>query len=515
MCNGPVRARRTVRPPKDIADEADGAHGCHGARDDGRGRCRKRAAVDGRAAGAISVRLRAGAGPSRTRRRGLRLQQPPVANHQRPIAGRQRRREWDGDRVLVGLGPGQCECGRPRLFLRAPLVARGRISPQRSVVRQSRTRRAAPRGAVTRRRLESERRVRPPEWLLPMSFALAYFAGAELSQLLSVKPGNFATLWPPSGLYVAALLVTPPRQWPQFMVAAALANSASDAFHGRTMWVSASFWLANTLEAGTAAWLLRSLFPSPFRLDRLKSVLGLAWVCGLVSVPVGAVLGALTLRSAFGTPFADAWLACWIADVVGIIVFAPLVLAFKDGWEVPPVWPSLWRMIEAGLFLVTTALVVAVVFGVVPGRPVKFALYPCLLWGAVRFGLRGASSGLALATVLAVSFTLSEWGAFSSADLPPLSGMHVVQLFLGVTAVSFLALAAVIVERDDGSRELGRLYDKVRQSEKELRDAIDTIPTGVGAALPDGSMEFVNRRWADYAGMEDSSGSRWQAGVHP
>src|SRR5262249_44431907 len=176
--------------------------------------------------------------------------------------------------------------------------------------------------------------------------------------------------------------------------------------------------------------------------------------------------------------------------------------------DVPPVWPSLWRMIEAGLFLVTTAVVVVVVFGVVPGRPVKFALYPCLLWGAVRFGLRGASGGLALATVLAVSFTVSEWGAFSSADLPPLSGMHVVQLFLGVTAVSFLALAAVIVERDAASRE-------ARRSEKNLRDVIDTIPMGLGAALPDGSMEFVNRRWADYSGMEDSSGSRWQAGVHP
>ena len=152
---------------------------------------------------------------------------------------------------------------------------------------------------MTRRRLESERRVRPPEWLLPMSFALAYFVGAELSQLLSVKPGNFATLWPPSGLYLAALLVTPPRQWPQFMVAGALANSASDAFHGRTMWVSASFWLANTLEAGTAAWLLRSLFPSPFRLDRLKSVLGLAWVCGLVSVPVIAVPTSVGYGAAF------------------------------------------------------------------------------------------------------------------------------------------------------------------------------------------------------------------------
>jgi PAS domain S-box-containing protein len=102
---------------------------------------------------------------------------------------------------------------------------------------------------------------------------------------------------------------------------------------------------------------------------------------------------------------------------------------------------------------------------------------------------------------------LRAWDVFSAADVPPLTGIHVVQLFLGVTALSFLSLAAVIVERDRASRDL-------RQSEKELRDVIDTIPTGVGAALPDGSMEFVNRRSAEYSGM-DSTGFRWQAAIHP
>jgi PAS domain S-box-containing protein len=345
-------------------------------------------------------------------------------------------------------------------------------------------------------------------WRLPVSFALAYFAGAELGHVLSVKPGHLATLWPPSGLYLAVLLFTPLTQWPRLMAAAVLADLASAGLHGDALWISTSFWLAHTLEAVGGASLLRSLFPVPFTLDGLKNTLGLAVVCGLLSAPVGAFVGALTLRIAFGALLSEAWLTWWIGDVVGILVFAPLVLAFRDGRDVPPARPSRWRIVEAGLFIVTTALTVTVVFGVVPGRPVKFAIYPCLLWGAVRFGLRGASGGLAVVSLLAVSLTLTQWGAFSAADLPPLSGMHVVQLFLSVTALSFLSLAAVIVERDRGSRELGR-------REQELRDVIDTIPTGVGSALPDGSMEFVNRRWTEYSGLEDSSGLRWQAAIHP
>jgi PAS domain S-box-containing protein len=356
--------------------------------------------------------------------------------------------------------------------------------------------------------MTSERGIPSAGWLVPVSFAVAYFAGAELGHALSVSPGHLATIWPPSGLYLAVLLFTPSKHWPRLLGAAALADVASAGLHGDAVWLSASFWLAHTLEAVAGASLLRSLFPLRFAVDRLKNTLALVLVGALVSAPIGAVVGALTVRIAFGAGFGQAWLTWWIADLVGILLFCPLVLAFKDPREVPPVPQSRWRTLEACLFVLTTAVVVTVVFGVVPDRPLRFAVYPCLLWGAVRFGMRGASGGLTVVSLLAVALTLNHWGAFSGANVPPLSGMHVVQLFLSVTALSFLSLAAVIVERDHASHELS-------QREQELRDVIDTIPTGVGAAFPDGSMEFVNRRWAEYSGMEDSSGSHWQAAVHP
>src|SRR6266478_2275480 len=56
----------------------------------------------------------------------------------------------------------------------------------------------------------------------------------------------------------------------------------------------------------------------------------------------------------------------------------------------------------------------------------------------------------------------------------------------------------------------------VRQSEKQLRDVIETIPTMAFTALPDGSTEFVNRRFVDYTGLtaKDVDLHRQKA-VHP
>jgi PAS domain-containing protein len=38
---------------------------------------------------------------------------------------------------------------------------------------------------------------------------------------------------------------------------------------------------------------------------------------------------------------------------------------------------------------------------------------------------------------------------------------------------------------------------RARQAERELRLAIDTIPALVWTTLPDGSLDFINQRWAE------------------
>jgi PAS domain S-box-containing protein len=57
----------------------------------------------------------------------------------------------------------------------------------------------------------------------------------------------------------------------------------------------------------------------------------------------------------------------------------------------------------------------------------------------------------------------------------------------------------------------------VKTPEDQLRDIINTIPALAWSAHPDGSAEFFNRRWLDYAGlsMEEASGWGWTVALHP
>jgi len=73
----------------------------------------------------------------------------------------------------------------------------------------------------------------------------------------------------------------------------------------------------------------------------------------------------------------------------------------------------------------------------------------------------------------------------------------------------------LMVARDISDRL--RAEEAVRQSEKQLREVIETIPALAWTDSSDGLLEFVNKRWQEYTGIsaKESAGSGWNAVVHP
>jgi formate hydrogenlyase transcriptional activator len=73
------------------------------------------------------------------------------------------------------------------------------------------------------------------------------------------------------------------------------------------------------------------------------------------------------------------------------------------------------------------------------------------------------------------------------------------------------------LKRTDSPPSAQKMLEEVRVSEANLRRIIDTIPALAWCNLPDGSNEFLNKRWHDYTGLspEESGGSGWQMVIHP
>ena len=76
--------------------------------------------------------------------------------------------------------------------------------------------------------------------------------------------------------------------------------------------------------------------------------------------------------------------------------------------------------------------------------------------------------------------------------------------------------AMASLKRQRPQEKLQKALDELKNSESKLRQVIDTIPALAWCMLPDGSIEFLNRRWHEYTGLspEESHGSGWQVAIH-
>jgi PAS domain S-box-containing protein len=84
-----------------------------------------------------------------------------------------------------------------------------------------------------------------------------------------------------------------------------------------------------------------------------------------------------------------------------------------------------------------------------------------------------------------------------------------------IQAAGHIALVAIELERSHLALKTALL--EIQESEVTLRTIIDTIPALAWSARPDGSAEFFNRRWLDYAGLsaEEASDWGWTVALHP
>jgi hypothetical protein len=83
--------------------------------------------------------------------------------------------------------------------------------------------------------------------------------------------------------------------------------------------------------------------------------------------------------------------------------------------------------------------------------------------------------------------------------------------------VEYIGTTVDVTEQVKARAALEEAFSKIKKSEASLRLIIDTIPTLAWSTEPDGSVEFVNRRWSNYTGLtiEQARGSGWLAAIHP
>jgi signal transduction histidine kinase/integral membrane sensor domain MASE1 len=287
------------------------------------------------------------------------------------------------------------------------------------------------------------------------AIAAAYFVSARLGFTLAFVAEQVTTVWPPTGIALAAVVIFGYRVWPGILAGALLANLTAN----ETLPVAAVIAAGNTLEALAGAWLLRRVARFDRSLERIRDVLGLVGLAAAASTTLSATIGATSLCAAGLQPwstFRALWLDWWLGDAMGALLVAPALLTWS-GWRRIR-WPA-GRRVEAAVALACLVLVAATVFGgrvtVAGNHPLEYTVFPMLTWIALRFGQPGTALAILLTSTLALSGTVAGFGPFAGAPLH--ESLVLLQVFNGVMATTALLLGAAMAERD--TRERRRAAD--------------------------------------------------------
>lgn len=324
-------------------------------------------------------------------------------------------------------------------------------------------------------------------------FVGLYLAGAELGHLLSFS-NHFPTFWPPSGVFLAALMLSNLRRWPAIILLALISNLISDfGWRDYAGTLSLKCWFITSLEAVIGAWLLRRFIAYPFSGESLREVVGLSLLAAFATTVAGGLLAQILLPDGMmGSQEKVTWAVWCNSHMLGVIAFAPGILSLavaRTQWS--PARTS-WRSVVEALAAFSALTIFANLVFSEDTQPYAFLTFPILIWIALRFENWGSCVGNLIRVCIAIWSTRLGYGPFAG-NYPALEQAIVLDTFLSITCASSLLLAAVVSERRRAAQAL-------QQSEMRCRDLLENMGDLVHSVNADGKILFTNRAWRETLG---------------
>jgi signal transduction histidine kinase len=285
----------------------------------------------------------------------------------------------------------------------------------------------------------------------------AYYQAARLGLGFRFQNSQIGVVWPANALWLAALLLTPRRRW--WAVLTAIGVSHILVMQGVVpMWRWSWQLITNGLFVVGTAHLLARYAGQPLNLGKQRQVLVfmlivfLTSTCFAFTTPtfIGSVMGVEVVGPL------SAVLRTTMSNATAMLMLTPVALLWIQGQRRKPNEIAHRRYLEATAIVITLAIACWLGLATGPGfarnPSLLLLVFPPVLWGAVRFGPKGAVTSLLLVSATSIWATAQQLGPFVL--MTDAYAVLSLQLFWLVLCVPVMLLAAVIHEREQAEEEL-------------------------------------------------------------
>ena len=301
-----------------------------------------------------------------------------------------------------------------------------------------------------------------------LSLTAAVFATAWGGIELTWVTGRISDIWIANSIVLAFLLRYPRSAWPLILAAGVLGNAAADILVHDSLSAVAIFSVANVVEVLALAWPLRAMqFDRDF--TRPKSLL-VFYVLAALAPILTSLVAASYFRFTSGADFFEAAKRWYTADVLGLVIVAPMLLTVRG---------KMLRQMFSASQIGVTALLICVVAGTILlnyilwDYPLAFLFFPAVMLLTFQRSFEGGAIGLLMAGVyLMVPIFLH--GPSGPLRVHPLhTQLMIIQIFIAVIAFTVVLVGAALEERKRLERGLASAITRAEMSREEALVARD------------------------------------------
>ncbi len=284
-------------------------------------------------------------------------------------------------------------------------------------------------------------------WLASRSVMLIalYYAVGLWGYAFTPDPYGIPLVWPSTGVGLAFIYLYGYRLLPALGIATALIMWQ---FAGDDVPLSESIGVvvATMAGVGLGAWALRRFGFSP-RFESLRDVLLLLLVGALAASGLAATAGAWAMAvSVEELSFSDTWWLCWVADLMGLLLVTPALIAWlaAGGRHFDSGLPMI--VLLAASLLGVSALVYSGALETGLAMPLSYAVFPLVMLAALRCPIQITTALMLIVGAIALSGTGWGLGPFAEAGLE--QSLLSLNAQLALLVLTGLVLAALRNERE-------------------------------------------------------------------
>lgn len=326
------------------------------------------------------------------------------------------------------------------------------------------------------------------------AFALTYTVALWLGRL-TLSPGTqIAMIWPAAGIALLWVLSywrgtqsrTGPAIWGGLVLLTGL-TIAVNYLSGAPALLALTYGLANLIQAIVAALIfVREPGMESLRLDSRQHVVQLlvSLFCGsIVSIPFGPMVAV-----ALGYAGPNSMWQWVLRNTASAFIVGALGLAALHDNRTHERSRRMW--VNRLLLVLTTVLVLWLVFFAQPDASLLFLILPVSIWAATTLSVTATALHTLAISTATITLTLLGIGPFHATEIGARAALS--QAFVLVVAVLAVSL---VIDRSERSR----LMDEVEASKvatefqvKLLDTIVDTMSEGVVVCQEDGSVVWTN-----------------------